>query len=134
MQQYIDRQQQSRLDALDETSRKRGLPAEPVDGLDNAKRARLDAETPPLLKIPPLPPGPTSFQQLYTLTEDAGLSTFDVKQLPSDLVVKITIPILARIDQSLFNQAADVSVMVCSRLIQLALTCPGRSHPFSNVE
>ncbi|TQB70036.1 hypothetical protein MPDQ_001051, partial [Monascus purpureus] len=105
IQHYIDRLQQARLEVLDDTSRKRGLPAEPVDGLDNAKRARLDAQTPPLLKIPPLPSGPISYAQLYTLTEDVGLSSFDVKQLPSDLVVKIAVPILARIDASLFNQA-----------------------------
>lgn len=110
IQHYIDRLQQARLEVLDDTSRKRGLPAEPVDGLDNAKRARLDAQTPPLLKIPPLPSGPISYAQLYTLTEDVGLSSFDVKQLPSDLVVKIAVPILARIDASLFNQAIGVSL------------------------
>lgn len=109
MQQYVDRLMQSRLDMVgEEGSRKRGLPSEPTDGLDNAKRARLDAETPPLLKIPSLPPGPLSYAQLYTLTEDAGLSSFDVKQLPPDIVVKIAIPILAHIDQSAFSQAIDV--------------------------
>lgn len=108
MQQYIERLSQSRLDVFDETSRKRGLPVEPTDGLDNAKRARLGVDTPPLLKIPPLPPGPTSFAQLFTLTEDVGLSSFDVKQLPADLIVKITIPVLARVDPSALNQAIEV--------------------------
>lgn len=119
MQQYIDRLQQTRLEVLDDISRKRGLPAEPVDGLDNAKRARLDAQTPPLLKVPPLPPGPTSYAQLYTLTEDVGISSFDVKQLPTDLLVKITVPVLARIDQSIFNQAIDVGY---SMLIPMGTT------------
>lgn len=96
---------------MGDVSRKRALPAEPVDGLDNAKRARLDAQTPPLLKIPPLPPGPTSYDQLYTLTEDTGLSSFDVKQLPADLAVRIVVPMLARIDESLFKQAIDVSLL-----------------------
>lgn len=109
MQQYVDRLMQSRVDVVDEEgSRKRGLPSEPTDGLDSAKRARLDAETPPLIKIPPLPPGRISYAQLYTLTEDPGLSSFDVKQLPPDMVVKIAIPILARIDLSAFSQAIDV--------------------------
>ncbi|KAL1967115.1 hypothetical protein VTN77DRAFT_3406 [Rasamsonia byssochlamydoides] len=107
MQQYIDRMAQSRLDMLDDSSRKRGLPAEPTDGLDNAKRQRLDTETPPLLKIPPLPEGPISYAQLYTLTEDVGLSSFDVKQLPADLVVKITVPVLTRVDPNLLNQAIE---------------------------
>ena len=138
MQQHIERLQQTRLDVLDETSRKRGLPAEPVDGLDNAKRVRLDAQTPPLLKIPPLPPGPISYSQLYTLTEDAGLSSFDVKQLPSDLLVKIVVPVLTRIDSSLFNQATDVRLtefdpfsnqeFVLTRLI------PGCEHSLSDFE
>lgn len=109
MQAYVDRLMQSRMDTTDEEgSRKRGLPSEPTDGLDSAKRARLDAETPPLFKIPPLPPGPVSYGQLYTLTEDPGLSSFDVKQLPPDLVVKIAATILTRIDQSAFIQALDV--------------------------
>ena len=108
MQQHIDRLMQSRLEVTDDASRKRGLPAEPTDGLDNAKRARLDAQMPPLLKVPPLPPGPTSYQQLFSITEDAGLSNFDVKQLPVELLVKILVPVLSRVDQSVMTQAVDV--------------------------
>ncbi|KAB8071502.1 hypothetical protein BDV29DRAFT_179162 [Aspergillus leporis] len=107
MQQHIERLMQSRLEAVDENSKKRGLPTEPTDGLDSTKRARLDAESPPLLKIPPLPPGPLSYAQLFTLTEDAGLSSFDVKQLPVDLLVKIVVPVLARVDLSTMHQAVD---------------------------
>ncbi|GFF38745.1 mRNA cleavage and polyadenylation specificity factor complex subunit pta1 [Aspergillus udagawae] len=107
MQHYMERLMQSRLDIVDDASRKRGLPFEPTDGLDNAKRARLDAETPPLIKIPPLPPGPISYDQLYTLTEDSGLSSFDVKQLPPDLLVKIAVPVLARVDPSALMQAVE---------------------------
>jgi symplekin len=108
MQQHIERLMQSRMEPVDDASRKRGLPTEPTDGLDAAKRARLDAETPPLIKVPPLPPGRVSFAQLFTLTEDSGLSSFDVKQLPADLLVKIVVPLLARVDQSPLNQAVDV--------------------------
>lgn len=108
MQMYIERLMQSRLETVDDASRKRGLPTEPTDGLDSAKRARLDALTPPLLKIPPLPPGATSYDQLFTLTQDVGLSSFDVKQLPPDLVVKIAVPLLAHVNQSMLTQAVDV--------------------------
>lgn len=108
MQIYIERLMQSRLEAGDEASRKRGLPSEPTDGLDNAKRARLDALTPPLLNVPRLPPGPTSYDQLFTITQDIGLSSFDVKQLPPDLVVKIVVPLLIQVNQSMLTQAADV--------------------------
>lgn len=107
MQYHVEKLIQSRPNIFDDSSRKRGLPVEPIDGLDNAKRARLEAQTPPLLKIPPLPSGPISYAQLYTLTEDVGLSSFDVTQLPSDLVVKITVPVLNAIDPSLFSQAVE---------------------------
>ncbi|PGH09617.1 hypothetical protein AJ79_05673 [Helicocarpus griseus UAMH5409] len=105
MQQYLERLSQSRNDIFDEASKKRALPAEPTDVVDSAKRARLGVDTPPQLKIPPLPPGPNSFAQLFTLTEDAGLTTFDVKQLPADLIVKITVPVLSRVDPEALDQA-----------------------------
>ncbi|CRG92164.1 mRNA cleavage and polyadenylation specificity factor complex subunit pta1 [Talaromyces islandicus] len=107
MQQYMERLAQSCTEALDETTKKRALPSEPTDGLDNVKRAKLGADTPPLIKIPPLPPGPTSYAQLYTLTEDAGLSTFDVKQLPPDLIVKIAVAVLGRVDSNALHQATE---------------------------
>ncbi|KAK2839171.1 hypothetical protein FQN49_006408 [Arthroderma sp. PD_2] len=105
MQQYIERLAQSHNEIFEEASRKRALPAEPTDVVDNAKRARLGLETPPQHKIPPLPPGPTSFGQLFSLTEDVGLTSFDVKQLPVDLVVKIIIPVLTRVDGEALDQA-----------------------------
>lgn len=112
MQMYIERLMQSRLEEVDDASRKRAFPIEPTDGLDTAKRARLDALTPPLLKIPPLPPGPTSYDQLFTLTEDVGLSSFDVKQLPAELVMKITLPLLQHVNPSTLTQAVDVSIYI----------------------
>jgi hypothetical protein len=99
------------LDPVEEASRKRGLPVEPTDGLDNAKRPRLGVDTPPLIKVPPLPSGSTSYAQLFTLTEDVGLSSFDVKQLPADLIVRIAVPILARVDQNTLSQAIEVGFL-----------------------
>lgn len=107
MQMYIERLMQSKLEAVDDASKKRGFPTEPTDGLDSAKRARLDAATPPMLKIPPLPSGPISYAQLFTLTQDIGLSSFDVKQLPPDLLVKITVPLLSQVNPSMLTQAVD---------------------------
>ncbi|PYH46651.1 RNA-processing protein PTA1 [Aspergillus saccharolyticus JOP 1030-1] len=107
MEQHADRLKNSRLELVDEATRKRGAPAEPTDGLDKTKRTKLDAETPALIKIPPLPPGPTSYAQLFTLTEDAEAARFDVKQLPPDLLVNIVVPILARVDQSALTQSID---------------------------
>ncbi|KAJ5628296.1 hypothetical protein N7490_010524 [Penicillium lividum] len=106
MQVYLERLMQSRLEAVDDASRKRALPIE-ADALDNAKRARLDASTPTTLQIPPMMPGPASYDKLFTLTQDVGLSSFDVKQLPPDLVVKIAVPLLAQVNPSMLTQAID---------------------------
>jgi symplekin len=115
MQQHIERLAQNCIEAFDASSRKRALPVEPTDGLDNAKRARLGVEAPPLLRIPPLPEGPISYSQLYTLTEDIGLSSFDVKQLPPDLIVKIAVAVLGRVDPNALSQATEVSSCLMQR-------------------
>jgi len=57
--------------------------------------------------VPPLPPGPVSFAQLYTLTTEEGLRSFDVTALPLDLVVRITVPVLQRIDPGAFDHAIN---------------------------
>ncbi|KAL9022648.1 MAG: hypothetical protein Q9185_000226 [Variospora sp. 1 TL-2023] len=105
--QYVDRLAQARFEMSDEGSRKRALPSEPTDGLDNTKRIRLGAELPGRLEPPPLPPGPVSHAQLFTLTGDTGLTSFDVTQLPIDLVVRITLPMLHRIEQSALDSAVN---------------------------
>lgn len=103
--QYLDRLAQVRLEIFDEGSRKRSLPSEPTDGLNNAKRIRVEAEVAGRTSHPPLPPGPISVAQLFTLTTDAGLSSFDVTQLPIDLVVRITLPVLQQINQTSLDEA-----------------------------
>ncbi|MCJ1229181.1 hypothetical protein MMC12_005846 [Toensbergia leucococca] len=105
--QHIDRLAQAHLNVFDEGSRKRPAPSEPTDGLENAKRTRYGADVSNRSNFPPLPPGPTSIAQLFTLTEDEGLSSFDVTQLPIDLVVKITLPVLYRIDETLLDNAIN---------------------------
>ena len=103
--QYLDRTAQARQELFDEGRSKRPLPTEPTDGLDNAKRIRLGAEIPARPSPPPLPPGPNSIAQLFTLTPDAGLAGFDVTQLPIELIVKITLPVLHRIEQPHLEEA-----------------------------
>ncbi|KAL8943535.1 MAG: hypothetical protein Q9216_000993 [Gyalolechia sp. 2 TL-2023] len=105
--QYIDRLAQARFDISDGASRKRALPSEPTDGLDSAKRMRLGAELPGRPEPPPLPSGPVSHAQLFTLTGDKGLTSFDVTQLPIDLVVRITLPVLHRIEQFSLDAAIN---------------------------
>lgn len=118
--QYVDRLLQARMDIFDEGSRKRGHPSEPTDGLDNAKRIRLGAEVvPSRLNAPPLPPGPISVAQIFTLTADEGLTSFDVTQLPIELVVKITLPVLQQINQASLDEAVN---NVRSRYLTLGTT------------
>ena len=116
---HVDRLAQARIDIFDEGSRKRGPPSEPTDGLDNAKRVRLGADLPSRLNPPPLPSGPTSIAQLFTLSDDEGLTSFDVTQLPIDLVVRITLPVLHQISQSSLDEAMN---NVRSRYLELGRT------------
>lgn len=89
----------ARLEAFEETHKKRG-PPEPTDGLDNAKRARLAADLNDPSSAPPLPAGPVSIAQLFTLTRDESLRSFDVTSIPLDLVVKIAMSVFSRVDAS----------------------------------
>ncbi|GAB1212852.1 hypothetical protein ATERTT37_002001 [Aspergillus terreus] len=79
---------QSRIEAVDDSSRKRGLPSEPTDGLDSAKRARLGAEAPRSLYIPPMPPGRITWAQLYTLTEDPAVQNFDAVRMRNQVALQ----------------------------------------------
>jgi symplekin len=56
-----------------------------------------------------LTPGPHTIAELFTITTDQALTAFDVAQLSEDLVVKIGITILQRINADTLNQAVEVS-------------------------
>lgn len=102
----------SRNEIFDEATRKRGPPA-PIDGLDATKRQKLGAQLPtpaPTFHVPPLTPGPHTVAELFTVTTDEGLRAFDVSQLTEDLVVKIGITILQRLDPQTLNQAVEVCI------------------------
>lgn len=115
--QYIERMMRSKTEIFDEASRKRG-PPEPIDGLDPAKRQKLGAQinTPPQnrLHVPPLTPGSHTIAELFTVTTDEALKAFDVAQLSEDLVVKIGITILQRLNADTLNQAIEVSIVIPS--------------------
>ncbi|KAI5301104.1 hypothetical protein KEM56_001962, partial [Ascosphaera pollenicola] len=96
----IERMAMAKIELLEEGPRKRAAPTEPTDVVDSAKRARLGVETPPAFKIPPMPAGPNSIAQLFTLTEDQELSKFDVTQLPVDMLVNMTVLLLARVENN----------------------------------
>ena len=90
-----------------------------MDGLDAAKRQKLAqaqaqaqaTPTPPSvpkLHVPPLAPGPHTTAELFTITTDELLKAFDVAMLSEELVVKIGITILQRLDAETLNQAIEV--------------------------
>lgn len=123
--QYIERMVRSKTEIFDELSRKRG-PPEPTDGLDAAKRQKLaqaqaqSTHTPPSvpkLHVPPLVPGPHTTAELFTITTDELLKAFDVAMLSEDLVVKIGITILQRLDADTLNQAIAVCHSVHSSYV-----------------
>lgn len=100
----------SRAEIFEETSRKRG-PPEPTDGLDATKRQRLGANIQTAasrVHVPPLKPGLHSIADLFTVTIDEGLKAFDVSQLSEDLVVKIGVTILSKLDNDVLNQTINV--------------------------
>ena len=123
---HVARFDHQRPEIYDEGSRKRGHAAEPTDGLDNAKRRRLGVEIPnrELSAIPPLPPGPASLKQIFTLTTDQDLANFDVMSLPPQLMVNITLPVLARVDHQALVEAVN---HVRARF--LSLTSPSANSP-----
>lgn len=120
IQSYVERLIRSRTEIFDESTRKRG-PPEPTDGLDPAKRQKLGAAAPPVAPapkviIPPFAPGPHTTAELYTITNDKGLQGFDVSQLPEDLVLKIVVTIMSKVDGDLLKQACTVSnILATSR-------------------
>ena len=61
----------------------------------------------PKFHVPPLTPGTHTIAELFTVTGDEALKAFDVAQLSEDLVVKIGITILQRIDADTLNQAVE---------------------------
>lgn len=109
IQQYVERMMRSRTEIFEEANRKRG-PPEPIDGLDSSKRQKLGAQVSvpaPKFHVPSLTPGVHTIAELFTVTTDEGLKTFDASQLSEDLIVKIGIIILQKIDTETLNQAVE---------------------------
>jgi symplekin len=99
----------SRHEIFDEATRKRG-PPEPIDGLDAAKRQKLAPMPVPIPKfnVPPLTPGTHTIAELFTISAEKGLESFDVSVLPEHIVVQIGITILQKLNADTLNQAVEV--------------------------
>lgn len=120
IQAYLLRLQQSRTAFFsDSPSLKR--PAEPTDGLNDAKRQRLTAGQ---RKVPPMPPPPNTIAQLFTLTEDPAIQQFDVKYLPLELI-DFTIPLLLKsVPQENLDEASDAVRARFNHLQKASLPTP----------
>lgn len=98
---------------VEEANRKRPAPVEPTDSVDPAKRQRLGPNvlTPPQPQaIPPLPPGPVSYRQLFTLNPDANSAGFDVQMFKDpDQLLRIVVPVLQSVDEAKLVNAINVS-------------------------
>lgn len=110
IQQFIERMHRARVEAFDESNRKRPAPSEPTDGLDQAKRQRVSAEVSSSSPtIPPLPPGPVSWRQLYTLNPEGSTVNFDVQAFKDpEQLLRILVPVLQSVDAQKLDHAINV--------------------------
>ncbi|KAJ4372327.1 hypothetical protein N0V83_004101 [Neocucurbitaria cava] len=112
IQQFLERMHRTRIEVFDESNRKRPAPSEPTDGLDPAKRQRLGAEVPsrtPPISAPPLPPGPVSWRQLYTLNPEGSTVNFDVQAFKDpEQLLRILVPVLQSVDGTRLDQATNI--------------------------
>lgn len=116
--QHITRLSQMKAEVLEE-SRKR--PAPPTE-TEVIKRMKLENQvvqqaqvTPTPTPPPPAPlptqqviTGPMSYAQLYTLSTDVAMTSFDGQQLPIDLVLQIIIGSICSMSQ--YNLDAAIAV------------------------
>ena len=113
IQQHVERMMRVVAEALDGSGKKRALEGQQPDGYD-AKRQRVGAAQ---VQIPPLGPGPHTLADVFSLTDAAGLKAFDLSQVPSQLVAKLAVNTLARIDPQLLAKSIEA---VRNRLETLA--------------
>ncbi|OHE92308.1 mRNA cleavage and polyadenylation specificity factor complex subunit [Colletotrichum orchidophilum] len=109
IQQHVERMMRMKHEIFDESGRKRALEAQQQhEGID-PKRQRITPQiaTTPQIQITPLPPGPHSLGDVFTLTGSEGLKAFDVGTLPTALAARISITTLLRTDAQLLTKAVE---------------------------
>ncbi|KAF4777883.1 mRNA cleavage and polyadenylation specificity factor complex subunit [Colletotrichum scovillei] len=128
IQQHVERMMRMRHEIFDESGRKRALEAQQQQEGIEAKRQRMAPQiaTTPQIQITPLPPGPHSLGDVFTLTGSEGLKAFDVGTLPTALAAKISITTLLRTDAQLLAKAVEG---IRGRLNVLAAQPPPQIDP-----
>lgn len=124
-----------RLDVFDESNRKRPAPVDAADILDPAKRQRMAANVPPpAMVVPPLPTGPVSYRQLFTLSPDANTAAFDVQIFKDpEQLLRILVPILQSIDATKLGNAINVRDYISSLAGLLLRSATGRCEAANRV-
>lgn len=108
IEQHILRLQQVRKDIMDSSGLKRPAVDEPTDGLDQHKRQRLGADVPQKIVAPPLPPGPISYAQLFSLTQDPIALNTNITVIPMPLAAKALVNLLKfNVDNSQLKHAVN---------------------------
>lgn len=136
IQAHIDRLRQNLNDTFSDSAPQNGLkrgPDEPIDGLPPNKRQQLDLDagpTPPQQqqRAPdgPLPPGPVSYKELYTLTPDPRAAGFHAEALPPQILAQLVPPLLQAVDNERFGAALNA---VRARVLEV-----GRRPPSSALD
>ena len=133
IQQQVERLRHTLTEVFsDQNPLKRPAPDEPIDGLSDDKRQKLDREAemgtaPQQQEYPPLPPGPVTVAQLFTLTHDTGAAGFHVEDIPQHLVAQLVPHLLAAIDRTKLDTMINV---VRARWLELQRRPPpGMSGP-----
>lgn len=132
IQQQVERLRHGLIDVFSENHHlKRSAPDEPVDGLDDAKRQRIDTAAAngitPLQQqqqqqqpsYPPLPAGPISLAQLWTLTHNRTAARFDVSRLPAATVAQLVLAMLPSLPDHKLNGAIN---LIRSRWLMVSKT------------
>jgi len=99
---------QAKADLAEDKARdlKRGAPSN--DDLESTKRQRNSEISQPISNEPL---NGTTYATLYTLTGDQALSTFDVQQLPLDIVLQITLATIFSLNQQTLDTSLHVRVL-----------------------
>lgn len=137
LQQQVERLKHHLTEVMSMQHLKRPAPEDPVDVLDDAKRQRLDnaaasgantlqrppppQQQPQPPSCPPLPAGPVSVAQLWTLTGDARANTFHAERLPAQAVTQLVPAIFHSLTQERLNDAINV---VRTRWLNLSRQAP----------
>lgn len=115
LQQRTEQLRQALCEAVADSGsgKRKSEPDEPVDGLDDAKRRRIEQETVngTMLQAPAtyplLPLGPVTLAQVFTLSETTSASAFHVELLPLPMMAQVLTPLLQSVDSKRLVDAVN---------------------------